>query len=197
MRIFGEDQLKKELALGQGLPLLSENYDDGQWDEPPPPHENFQTILFCMVQTCDELRAKELFWEPTLSKEDTLRQAHVGLFRQKIGRGEVILNWTPEWKNDGPVWLPPHHMVIRWDDTTCGVLGPFAHRRLCWSCRQVAEVDLPCDSCGNREWFALIIRQENVVEWMTEAVSRVTGDDQLYEDTGGRKAELRASEKSA
>ena len=192
------DMLKKEvrdeLKNSDKLVVLDPETDKaGIYGKSRPEfHAAFKTILMSMVECNDQLKLKDLFIDGTLTREEEQKFGNVGVFRQKIGSMELVLNWTSQGQGD----IPPRHVLVMWADEFCGILGPYENIRHCWSCglrgwrdkgKTVAWVhpDRPCPRCDRLDWVARIITQADVIRSCAEWMATATGND-YYEERLGR-----------
>ena len=192
-----EDLLTKELELDERVVFVDAENNDGRWRHPPDPNITYQKILWCMLNVNDQFANLKAYYEPTMSREERAKNANLGFFEETIGKGYVGLNWTDDPLGTGP-YIPPFHMLIKWDGDAVGCLGPNMHGRYCWGCMKLAYPDLPCGHCGRYDWFGdirkesgltITITQDNVIEWMAEAVAEYFNRPDLYVQIGGLQAQ--------
>ena len=86
-----EEELFSELSAGEQILAVDEDNDDGGWQKPAKAHEWFQMILWCMVNSNDELLKKDLYHDPFLTTEEEVKAKSVGVFTSKVKRGSVVL----------------------------------------------------------------------------------------------------------
>lgn len=177
------------------------------WREPLPIHPTYKTLLRALLQLCPELKALRVYIDfslPTNTQIDP-EPSHkdVGFFQAQFDHWTAVLNWTEEKRGH----LLPDYIGVDFGGESAGILGPWANIRTCWACgltgwrdpegtpmhqrRAAVQPNRPCPRCFNRDWWAALVTQDDLIEAASSAVANAVQKPHVWEDLGGRDAELR------
>lgn len=175
-----------------------------EYRAPHPIHPTFKVLLRAIRQLHPVLRRLHVDMSipnflPSGKENVEETRRSIGVHQVRFDHWTIVLNWTEETRQN----LPPDYFGIDFGTESAGIIGPNADIRTCWKCgltgyrdqaltRPCVVPGRPCPNCGNRDWWALTVTQDDLVEAAAIAIADdLPNKKGLWEDWGGRDAELR------
>jgi hypothetical protein len=119
---FVQTEKKSEVKA----PFLSpDEVDAGAYYEDPEYSNTYLPVQGLIFESHD------IVMDATLSKDEQIRSADIGLLFYEFGSWKIASNWSQKW-HEG---VPPNHYLVNYRGTNVACMSPFMYPRTCPECR--------------------------------------------------------------
>ena len=105
--------------------LTAAEVDDGNYFEDPEYSNTYLPVQGLIFEGHD------IVMDATLSKDEQIRSADIGLLFAEFGPWKISSNWSPQWHGG----VPPNHYLVNYNGTNVACMSPFMYPRTCPDCK--------------------------------------------------------------
>lgn len=116
---------RKSENVGKDLLLSAAEIDAGNYYEDPEYSRSYLPVQGLIFEDHD------IVMDGSLSKDQQIAAADIGLLHTAFGRWKIASNWSPKW-HDG---VPPNHYLVNYNGQDVACMSPFMFPRTCPFCR--------------------------------------------------------------